>query len=572
MNFGMNILNHLVLILKMSEMKKLILLFCCLIASLTAHAQNIMQFTGGNYIYAEQDKLIFNINPKIFENRKWRYDPASDSVIAEFDINLPLKIAHVSQWHQYQASNQQQNGFIMHAHFNHFASGGLYEHGQRGIEGGLQKPRFNGQSAASNSQVALPLIAGGLLWGARISGVVLRSFLPHFAVRCLQNTACRVSTGVVAGHIGVACLINKSHELPPSVCNRIEQAGYTRGEDGEYIRSTRYAVTNHLQQQYYYANTPEEGKQVFVNQFCAPLIGKRFSNPNQIYQSIAEVQMVESASKGSFHIACTLSVSNHGHTSINGQIRLDERTEKLTMIDLSNFINEDFKDNPTPYMNDKGEVGAGLRGAIRMGQADLRPGSGGSQNGGTFSLISSPYRNANGDTVQDRVTIGAPRPESHPKPSGNPSEQSGGISNTYNTVNIQTINRPDKEAESQTGENNSPNNGHASNGNSGASSNGQDEQGDICKSHPDSIACTKMGDIDEGQNPFNIPSVDDATTFKPDNFLPSNGVCPAPRQVQILGFTYEFSWYWLCEFASMIRAVVLIVASISAARIIFKGD
>lgn len=549
-------------------MRTLLLPFLFLFTIVPSVAQNIMQFTGGNYIYAEQDKLIFNINPRIFENRKWRYDPATDSVIAEFDINLPLKTAHVSQWHQYQASNQQQNGFIMNAHFNHFASGGLYEHGQRGFEGGLQKPRFNGQSAVSNSQVALPLIAGGLIWGARISGVVLRSFLPHFAVRCLQNTACRVYSGVVAGHLGIACLINKSHELPPSVCNRIEQSGYVRGEDGEYIRSTSYKILSNEAISNFYnslernATTLDEALSI-AHQACRDLgnhseIEFVSSQHNQTTSSVVDVY-------------CAIKLRGEQRTAIY-LILKEERTEKLTMIDLADFINEDFKENPTPYMNDKGELGAGLRGAIRMERADLRPGSGGSNNGGTFSLYSSPFRNANGETVQERITIGAPRPESRPKPSGNPSEQSGGISNTYNTVNIQTINRPDKEAESQPAQNNHPNNGHTGTANSGGSNDGQNEQGDICKTHPDSIACTKMGDIDEGQNPFNIPSIDDSTTYRPDNFLPSHGTCPASRQVQILGFTYEFSWYWLCEFASMIRAVVLIAASLAAARIVFKGD
>ena len=56
-------------------MKKLFLFAVSFLLLLPlAKAENIIQLTGGNYIFAEEGKLVFNIDPEVFLNRNWRYD------------------------------------------------------------------------------------------------------------------------------------------------------------------------------------------------------------------------------------------------------------------------------------------------------------------------------------------------------------------------------------------------------------------------------------------------------------------------------------------------------------------
>lgn len=92
----------------------------------------------------------------------------------------------------------------------------------------------------------------------------------------------------------------------------------------------------------------------------------------------------------------------------------------------------------------------------------------------------------------------------------------------------------------------------------------------LCNIFPDILACAKMGDVQEDE-PFNIPHVNDDTTFKPDFFLPDTGQCPAPEVVNIMGQSYEFSYMWLCKFAEMIRFLVIGIAGIAAAYIMFSS-
>ena len=99
----------------------------------------------------------------------------------------------------------------------------------------------------------------------------------------------------------------------------------------------------------------------------------------------------------------------------------------------------------------------------------------------------------------------------------------------------------------------------------------EESKGLLCNIFPDILACSEKGDVEEQEEPFKIPHTNNDTTFSPDFFLPDNGVCPAPRTATYLGITMEFKYDMICNFAEMIRFLVIGIAAIAAAYIMFSS-
>lgn len=93
----------------------------------------------------------------------------------------------------------------------------------------------------------------------------------------------------------------------------------------------------------------------------------------------------------------------------------------------------------------------------------------------------------------------------------------------------------------------------------------------LCEVFPNILACAEKGNIEEQEEPFKIPHTQNETTFSPDFFLPDNGVCPAPRTATYLGITMEFKYDLICRFAEMIRFLVIGIAAVVAAFIMFSS-
>ena len=85
----------------------------------------------------------------------------------------------------------------------------------------------------------------------------------------------------------------------------------------------------------------------------------------------------------------------------------------------------------------------------------------------------------------------------------------------------------------------------------------EESKGLLCNIFPEILACSEKGDVEEQEEPFKIPHTNNDTTFSPDFFLPDNGVCPAPRTATYLGITMEFKYDMICNFAEMIRFLVI---------------
>ena len=99
----------------------------------------------------------------------------------------------------------------------------------------------------------------------------------------------------------------------------------------------------------------------------------------------------------------------------------------------------------------------------------------------------------------------------------------------------------------------------------------EESKGLLCNVFPDILACSEKGDVEEQEEPFKIPHTNNETTFSPDFFLPDNGVCPAPRTATYLGITMEFKYDMICNFAEMIRFLVIGIAAVVAAYIMFSS-
>lgn len=99
----------------------------------------------------------------------------------------------------------------------------------------------------------------------------------------------------------------------------------------------------------------------------------------------------------------------------------------------------------------------------------------------------------------------------------------------------------------------------------------ENEQGFLCSMFPNILACAEVGNINENDNPFKIPTVANETTFEPQIFLPDTGQCPAPLKATYLGIDLEFKYDFACQFAERIRFLIIGLAAVAAAYIMFSS-
>ena len=89
---------------------------------------------------------------------------------------------------------------------------------------------------------------------------------------------------------------------------------------------------------------------------------------------------------------------------------------------------------------------------------------------------------------------------------------------------------------------------------------------DLCKEHPDILACDTVPDKPTTTDTeFDIPKEEISLKFTPDNVFPTDGVCPVPVQFQAFGSTFGFSLQPACDLASMLRPMIIAFAWLVAA-------
>lgn len=98
----------------------------------------------------------------------------------------------------------------------------------------------------------------------------------------------------------------------------------------------------------------------------------------------------------------------------------------------------------------------------------------------------------------------------------------------------------------------------------------QEEQKGLCDLYPGILACEKMGTVEEGFfDDIKIPNITNDDTWSPADLLPSTGVCPAPKDLNVMGYNYKISYDPLCVLMENIRFAVLMVFIVMSAFITF---
>ena len=518
-------------------MKKYIFLLMSVIVlmlpKMTA-AENIIQLTGGNYIFAEDGRLTFNIEHQNFINRNWTYDPQSGGAETLFRQRMDFRTRHSSDFHAYE---------------------------QAARRGGFVYAVYNGKNGGRYQKVFWPVVYQGIV---RVGAFIGEWVIPKAVSWCIKSLECKAAVGSASG----ICTFNYLSgfiKLPNGICTRAEEEGFEKNGEGEYERP---AGGEYWEVRYY--EHPCNGT-------CNYKMSKRFNNRQSALdfgmeksqefldkrnakdkRDVKCKKQIVKLSENSFYSGC--STSDGGGIYMHVALRKQEQPVKLTMVDIEQFALQDFKKNPNAYINDKGPLGKKIRESIQPTQGDINT-------KGTLSIVSSPYRDSSGQTKQDIVTVDAPSTWSAPKKGGDISTPTAGVSVTSNNITVKTIDRPDKEDESKPAKDNDPNNGKGSSGGSGSGNDG--EQGERCVEGSDNVGCAKMGDVDENGQGFEIPQSTNNTTWQADYFLPTAAVCPAPKVVTIRGTAYELKYDQVCSFAEKIRYIVIAMATLIAGFVVF---
>lgn len=89
---------------------------------------------------------------------------------------------------------------------------------------------------------------------------------------------------------------------------------------------------------------------------------------------------------------------------------------------------------------------------------------------------------------------------------------------------------------------------------------------DLCLEHPEIVACQKLGDV---PTPEVIPNDDKQIMLTPDAGWGSAGACPAPRHITLAGgMSFDIPLDLLCDFARMIRPLIVAMAYLGAAMML----
>lgn len=100
---------------------------------------------------------------------------------------------------------------------------------------------------------------------------------------------------------------------------------------------------------------------------------------------------------------------------------------------------------------------------------------------------------------------------------------------------------------------------------------------DLCKEHPDILACDTVPDAPESKEPkLDIPTETHDLLFAPATIFPDSGVCPAPISFELsIPFvgskTFAFDTTYICDVATKLRGLIIAVAWLVAAIFCLKA-
>lgn len=272
--------------------------------------------------------------------------------------------------------------------------------------------------------------------------------------------------------------------------------------------------------------------------------------------------------------SCSVVNGNDSRSGVSFVLRMRDR-EILTADKFLQIATPSIDSNPTPFVEGTGKpeykenikVPAGT--VVTIGP--ITP-----ENGKPVQVTITFGQDQNGNTTANVATT--QRPDLDPgspaapnkKPDGNPDSNPDGKPDKKpdDKPDKKPDDKPDKSPDDKPDPDDDPSDKRKEDKKDDKK---EESKGLLCNVFPDILACSEKGDVEEQEEPFKIPHTNNETTFSPDFFLPDNGVCPAPRTATYLGITMEFKYDMICNFAEMIRFLVIGIAAVAAAFIMFSS-
>ncbi|HFC8486225.1 TPA: IgG-binding virulence factor TspB family protein [Neisseria subflava] len=272
--------------------------------------------------------------------------------------------------------------------------------------------------------------------------------------------------------------------------------------------------------------------------------------------------------------SCNVKSGSDYRSSVSFRLKMRD-TEVLTQEKFLQISTPSIDSNPTPFVEGTGKPEYNEKVSVPAGTV-VTIGPVTPENGKPVQITITFGKDSNGNTTAEVATIQRPdltpggseapntkpdpdptpnpdgkpdkKPDDKPDPDGNPDKRPDDKPDPDDDPSDKDKRKEDKKDDKK-----------------------EESKGLLCNIFPDILACSEKGDVEEQEEPFKIPHTNNDTTFSPDFFLPDNGVCPAPRTATYLGITMEFKYDMICNFAEMIRFLVIGIAAIAAAYIMFSS-
>ena len=250
-------------------------------------------------------------------------------------------------------------------------------------------------------------------------------------------------------------------------------------------------------------------------------------------------------------------------------------TEVLTQDKFLQIATPSIDGNPTPFVEGTGKPEYNEKVSVPAGTV-VTIGPVTPENGKPVQITITFGKDSNGNTTAEVATT--QRPDLTPggseapntKPDPNPAPNPDGKPDKKPDDKPDSDDKPDKRPDDKPDPDDDPSDKDKRKEDK-KDDKKEESKGLLCNVFPDILACSEKGDVEEQEEPFKIPHTNNETTFSPDFFLPDNGVCPAPRTATYLGITMEFKYDMICNFAQMIRFLVIGIAAVAAAFIMFSS-
>ena len=490
-----------------------------------SHAINYLGFGGGNYVYAEQGNLYFNLDPYVFDNRAWKYDKTT-GFSTEIKVNMDLKTKYTSDdWLEQVIANKKSDG-IMYANY-------------------IKQP-FNYKNQGQYQHT--------WFWLARLAPTV-------------------------GGFIGRTVAWNKfkswatgaafAYGVGKYFCDDLLNDGITCDASGAFSKTYKYT--------YEVTFSENQGLGVPKYYMTAEEYADRYNVAAQrVPQTYSYNGITYQFSQCSFNNGAEscLYTSPKGNLSFVFNIKKIEEftTEKLVQDrDLLKYFDEVCAKYPSECVNEPTQ-GKNIKDVQLTGGVVGSP----------VNVTGPPYTNPiTGTAQQDQVTIGgASSGIGIPSGTNNTWTNSPalGQSGTLNPTQVTSIPRPDltntdtapvAKPNEQTGTKPQVTNPSVPDINIEFPE--FTDIAEFCQENPTAGACLQSGTGQESDSIFKdikIPEIGNPASFSLDSFMPDSGSCPAPKSYVTSHGTIMYSYDKHCEIANTLRPFIIAFASLTALYLI----